>query len=233
MILGFKISFDDGKQTFFKQRILWGLGEKYVEAYYKDAWKTLLHSRDVCEPHKYHTIRRGYRWEPGMKIHFATGVRTKQYDNFAIAECTAVEEIFMTSFNGQLEMSIEGRYTDNWDELAKNDGFDSVQAFEKFFLNECLSTDDFMYRDKERFQQNPMNGNETGKYKYRPMLLDWARYIVRNAHLNNVACFVKQLGTYQAKLRNMSDKHGGDINEFQPTLQVREFPKPFRGRYHD
>lgn len=69
------------------------------------------------------------------------------------------------------------------------------------------------------------SGNETGKWGYRPMELTWAKNIVEAAQENDVACFVKQLGTYQSKLLKLKDRHGGDINEFPDGLKVRQYPK--------
>ena len=33
------------------------------------------------------------------------------------------------------------------------------------------------------------------------------------------------MGTYLSKQLGMSDRHGGNINEFPKNLQIREFPK--------
>lgn len=68
------------------------------------------------------------------------------------------------------------------------------------------------------------SGNETGKWRYRPMQLEWVEKLVKGAKANDVACFVKQLGTYQAKLLGLNDRHGGDISEFPDSIQVRTFP---------
>lgn len=81
--------------------------------------------------------------------------------------------------------------------------------------------------------QNPIHwvivggesGNDTGKYRYRPCQLEWIERIVAECKENNVAVFVKQLGTHLAKELNMKDRHGGDITEFPASLQIREFPK--------
>lgn len=74
------------------------------------------------------------------------------------------------------------------------------------------------------------SGNDQGRYRYRPIELEWVEKLVKNAQQNNVKCFVKQLGTYQSKLLNLKDRHGGDIDEWGSHLQIREFPdkrKPF------
>lgn len=68
------------------------------------------------------------------------------------------------------------------------------------------------------------SGNETGKYRYRPCKIEWMEDII-NAFPKNVKVFVKQMGTHLAKELGMSDRHGGNIDEFPSTLQIREFPK--------
>lgn len=82
---------------------------------------------------KKHTIRWDSkdRWKPGVKIHFATGVRTSRYNCFMEGECKGTQKI-----------RIEGRdiWIDdvvlNWnevDDLAMNDGFDCVDDFWAWF----------------------------------------------------------------------------------------------------
>lgn len=83
--------------------------------------------------------------------------------------------------------------------------------------NEFMSTLDWCIIGGE-------SGNETGKWRYRPMQLEWVEKLVNGAKANNVACFVKQLGTYQAKLLELNDRYGGDISEFPASIQVRTFP---------
>ncbi len=68
------------------------------------------------------------------------------------------------------------------------------------------------------------SGNETGEYRYRPMELSWAEKLVEGAKSHNIPVFVKQLGTYQAKLLGLKERHGGDVSEFPSYLRLREFP---------
>ena len=68
------------------------------------------------------------------------------------------------------------------------------------------------------------SGNESGKWRYRKMELSWAEELVNGSRDNNVPCFVKQLGTYQAKDMGLDDRHSGDIDEFPEHLKIREFP---------
>lgn len=71
MVLGFMKQFPWGEPTFFREKItlegIKGFGEVDVPFTFN---------------RKLHTIRAGGRWKPGMKLHMATGVRTKQYNQF-------------------------------------------------------------------------------------------------------------------------------------------------------
>ncbi len=68
------------------------------------------------------------------------------------------------------------------------------------------------------------SGNENGKYRYRPCELGWIEDIMEQCHAFHIPVFVKQLGTHLAKRLGMSDRYGGNIDEFPMHLQVREFP---------
>jgi protein gp37 len=68
------------------------------------------------------------------------------------------------------------------------------------------------------------SGHDQGKYRYRPCELEWIENIVSDCKKNHIPVFVKQLGTHLSKQLKMSDRHGGDINEFPEHLRVREFP---------
>lgn len=68
------------------------------------------------------------------------------------------------------------------------------------------------------------SGNETGKYRYRPCKLEWIESIVYQCIQNEVPVFVKQMGTHLAKELKMSDRHGGNIDEFPQHLRIRQFP---------
>ena len=134
MTLGFKTQFK-GKPTGFVEKIL--AGEKVT----------------TIRPDQHN------RWKVGNKIHFATGVRTKNHKQFAGGECTDVQEIKITSanslpknqYNGcvyiidipikgvvfQMSYCIEiaGKLltTQEIEALAKADGFDSTEAFFDWF----------------------------------------------------------------------------------------------------
>lgn len=70
------------------------------------------------------------------------------------------------------------------------------------------------------------SGNDTGKYRYRPCELNWMTDLAYAFDSCGVPVFVKQMGTHLSKVLGMSDRHGGDIDEFPLALQMRKFPKP-------
>jgi len=68
------------------------------------------------------------------------------------------------------------------------------------------------------------SGNDNGQYRYRPCDQLWIEAIVQYCNLFEIPVFVKQLGTHLAKEMKLSDRHGGDIEEFPNHLKIREFP---------
>lgn len=70
------------------------------------------------------------------------------------------------------------------------------------------------------------SGNDIGKYRYRPCELHWIEHIIEGYRdmSPGTKIFVKQLGTYLAKKLGMSDRHGGNIDDFPEHLRIREFP---------
>jgi protein gp37 len=68
------------------------------------------------------------------------------------------------------------------------------------------------------------SGNEKGMYRYRPCELRWIEQIVNDCKEAGVPVFVKQLGTHLAKELKLTDRHGGNIDEWPEHLKVREFP---------
>lgn len=69
------------------------------------------------------------------------------------------------------------------------------------------------------------SGNENGKYRYRPCKVEWMEEIAEEFSRCGCAVFVKQMGTHLSKELKMTDRHGGNFNEFPKSLQLREFPK--------
>lgn len=107
---------------------------------------------------KLHTIRHdeSERWKPGMDIHFVINSRTKDRFQFApVVKCKSVQTIeimdssHLPRVNGIVlefphgveifylayEVKIDGRFLNEHEirELAKNDGFESVEDFFKYF----------------------------------------------------------------------------------------------------
>lgn len=68
------------------------------------------------------------------------------------------------------------------------------------------------------------SGNENGKYRYRPCKIEWIESLIQQCRENNIPVFVKQLGTHLAKELKLSDRHGGNIDEWPEHLRIREFP---------
>lgn len=88
---------------------------------------------------KIHTIRedKPNRWKEGNKIHFATGVRTKNYNQFGEAVCTGTQKIVIKY---RKTMDMPDIYIDGIDvwktgitTLARNDGFENFMDFIKWF----------------------------------------------------------------------------------------------------
>lgn len=105
---------------------------------------------------KIHTIREDQygRWHPGMTMHMATGVRTKNYKQFHEAKCISVQEISIFSKYKEVWLF------DEWEKvyrltniqvetLAKNDGFDTVEDFWNWFngafYGKIIHWTDFQY----------------------------------------------------------------------------------------
>lgn len=68
------------------------------------------------------------------------------------------------------------------------------------------------------------SGNDSGKYTYRPCEIDWIESMVKQCKGHGIPVFVKQMGTHLYKRLKMTDRHGGNINEFPAQLRIREFP---------
>ena len=84
---------------------------------------------------KLHTIRGDShnRWKIGMRMHMATGVRTKKYNQFNEEICKSVQKIKIYSYPEII--IIDGRklsYPEISD-LSKNDGFESIDEFWSWF----------------------------------------------------------------------------------------------------
>ena len=91
---------------------------------------------------KIHTIRedKHNRWKPGMTIHFAKGVRTKNYKQFHQGQCVSVQSIKIKytdikPFEKTIIVLIDNRILslNEISTLAVKDGFKSVFDFYDWF----------------------------------------------------------------------------------------------------
>lgn len=82
---------------------------------------------------KLHTIRadKTDRWKVGNKIHFATGIRTAKYNQFHEGVCKGIQNIQIFDRT----IIVEDRELPEWEieDLAINDGFDTVEDFWGWF----------------------------------------------------------------------------------------------------
>ena len=98
----------------------------------------------ILDGSKIHTIRRDEhrRWQKKVRIHFATGVRTKDYNQFKVGVCKFNQAIHTNASERTVYLGLNGgmhKLSDKGiDLLAKNDGFDSTEAFWEWF-NEDFS----------------------------------------------------------------------------------------------
>ncbi len=72
------------------------------------------------------------------------------------------------------------------------------------------------------------SGNTYGKYQYRPCEMSWIEDLVNQHKSYGIKVFVKQLGTYQAKILGLRDWKGENLKEWPISLQnikIQEFPE--------
>ena len=89
---------------------------------------------------KIHTIRTDVpgRWKEGNQIHFATGVRTKNYECFKEGTCLYTQEVEIgvsAEYVNDYTVVIDGRSLgfSEIQQFAKNDGFENLMAFWLWF----------------------------------------------------------------------------------------------------
>lgn len=144
MILGFKTKFPDGSPTMFIPKIMKSLYSKPNIVFEPNDWEEIEKhcNRDAFNDivSKIHSIRSGHRWRPGMIIHMATGVRTKNYHCFAKIKCVGVQNIVMLfSSDGNIRsinFEDSGCFANSpglISKIAKNDGLTTKQFNDWFF----------------------------------------------------------------------------------------------------
>lgn len=86
---------------------------------------------------KIHTLRvdEHKRWKPGMKIHFATGMRTKAYEQFGEGKCFSVQNVDLWFYNQTTLIIVDGRTLsdDEVKAFATRDGFSDLEGLRKWF----------------------------------------------------------------------------------------------------
>ncbi|TGL58596.1 hypothetical protein [Leptospira jelokensis] len=92
----------------------------------------------ILDGRKLHTFRKGSRWKAGDKIHFAIGVRTKNYHQFATGKVTSVFKTKINPKSRSISFYFKGSgyvkiKPSAIDKLAKDDGFASTEDFWKLF----------------------------------------------------------------------------------------------------
>lgn len=91
----------------------------------------------IVKAQKKHTIREDNkdRWHKGKVIHCATGLRTRDYQEFARLWCTHTQKIEIRYLDGIPRVYVDGlKLTDiGMQTLAANDGFETIQDFFKWF----------------------------------------------------------------------------------------------------
>lgn len=89
----------------------------------------------IMSGHKIHTLRedKKNRWSRYHIIHFATGVRTKDYHCFLTRHCVSVQNITIEPI--EKVVYVDGKWLSDKgiQALVKNDGFDSIQEFWQWF----------------------------------------------------------------------------------------------------
>jgi len=140
----------NGKPTYFVEKILRGIEIYKAPINLLNFWKYTgydLFSKQHITP-KIHTFREDKkdRWKAGNKIDFFINCRQKDMFRFApVLPVVSVQEVFMTKRGNDLEITIAkvGSYIGSDDsylyhhakkELAINDGFDSLEEFNAYFL---------------------------------------------------------------------------------------------------
>lgn len=116
---------------------------------------------------KIHTLRKGYRWKPGMVIHMATGVRTKNYRQFNADRadlwvCKGVQKIeFFSIKNPFKKLGLRNVYKifvdkrelhlDEMISLSRNDGFSCLADMLAWFEYENEFPDQIVHWTDKRY----------------------------------------------------------------------------------
>jgi len=103
-------------------------------------------------------------------------------------------------------------------------------TFSAIFVIRFKSNQTNVESDKSSFWNNDWviiggeSGNENGKYLYREAEIGWFHKIIGDCCVTGVSVFNKQLGTHLAKQLKLTDRHGGNADEWDDSLQIRMHP---------
>ncbi|GIJ97465.1 hypothetical protein CAPN001_20340 [Capnocytophaga stomatis] len=182
MILSFQTKIN-GKPNNFVEKIIAGLyrneiiddkaGKSLVKDYFTFLKRPLPEMFFYQGKPKIHTIvvDKPNLWKAGKRISFFIHYGEKKEFWFApIVPVIATQEIFMTHRAGVLEITVANSDSyiggndfyldrDKISELAKNDGFDTVEEFSKYFVN-LISE----------------NGDKTGNYWFKGKIIHWTNF---------------------------------------------------------
>lgn len=143
-----------GDRTLFKEKII----HPYLPPEQKEK---ILHTYPDLKP-KIHTIREGFRWKPGNKIHMAYGTRSKNYDKFnegiqQLETAIAVQSIVI--YNTPQYRSIKIDRKEVWhsrdfdnpflNQFAVNDGFPGTGYFFMYFNQHTFAGQLIHWTDKK------------------------------------------------------------------------------------
>ena len=111
---------------------------KYYDQYIKKFGTKWDFLRVAFKNEKKHTIREDKhdRWHAGRLIHPVVFNRSKNQFQFAPAfPCVSTQKIRIWHHDGGLEIFIDDHYLNEkqFESLAKNDGFNSIEDFENWF----------------------------------------------------------------------------------------------------
>ncbi len=109
--------------------------------------------KSIIDGVKIHTIRedKPNRWKEGNIIHFATGVRTKNYNQFHSGICVSTQEIEIKVFSKVCVVFVDNEMLREQDimKLYKQDGFncfsDFYDWFGDYFKGKIIHWTDFKY----------------------------------------------------------------------------------------
>ena len=173
MILGFKTKFDDGTPTMFVPKIVksfFNSNNSLIDSEFifldQDYIDSMLMDYDFNSiVPKIHSIRAGKRFKPGMIIHMATGVRTKNYHCFAKVKCVSVQDIkFLWHPDRATLHDIEIDNISRYDEgigliISENDGLKLGDFFTWFFkASETVDVNNQQLIELGCKQQKEFNG---------------------------------------------------------------------------